>query len=211
MDALDPTAIQSNNPLIQAALMPGNMLRGIPQATMVPGNLLSNPIKQAGSGIFNWLQKPGLEMQKSADLTQNQLGDLSGWYNSNINQDYMNSSEARSSIATLTEQVKRILAGYNNQAVATGATPEAALAAKTGAQSNMADMMAKLSGLGTQKKENVQRDYMTFGGLLNKQMADIYQNKAAGYQAQQDAVFNGIGDLFGALTAGGTKLMGGLV
>jgi len=166
-------------------------------------NKADQGIGDAVSGAVDWFKKPGQEMQKAADLTQNQLGDLNAWYNQNYYQDYMDSAEARSAMSTLTEQIKKVLMGYNNQAVASGATPEAGLAAKTGAQSSMSDAINRLAGMGTQRKEGQRRDYMNYSGLLNNQMANIYRDKAQGYQTQQNNLFQGIGDLFGAITGGG--------
>jgi hypothetical protein len=157
------------------------------------------------SSIWNWLQKPGQEMQKSADLTQKQLGDLNAWYNSEYYKDYMQSAEARSTMSSLTDQVKKILMAYNNKAVATGATDESRVAAKTGAQNSMSDAINRISGIGSQRKDATRRDYMNYSGLLSKQMSDIYQNKAQGYQQQQDNLFNGGIDLATALFSGGGK------
>lgn len=170
---------------------------------------LDETVGGAAKGAWDWFKKPGAEMDKAADLTQNQLGDLNAWYNQNYYKDYMDSAEARSAMSTLTEQVKRVLMGYNNQAVATGATPEAQLAAKTGAQSSMSDAVNRLAGLGTQRKDTTRRDFMNYSGLLNNQMAGIYGNKAQGYLTQQNNLFQGIGDLFGALTSAGS-IAGGL-
>jgi hypothetical protein len=188
--------------------IPGALLGGTLGGNIKPLQTADRGISTAVNGAIDWFKKPGQEMQKAADLTQNQLGDLTSWYDSNYYQDYMNSAEARSSMSSLTEQVKKVLMGYNNQAVATGATPEAQLAAKTGAQSSMSDAINRLAGMGTQRKESTRRDYMNYSGLLNNQMANIYRDKAQGYQTQQNNLFSGIGDLFGALTSAGSMVAG---
>jgi hypothetical protein len=166
------------------------------------GTAIGGVIGGAAGLAYDWFKKPGEEMKKVENMSQQQLGDLTSWYNQNYYKDYMDSAEARSSMSNLTEQVKKVLMGYDNQAVASGSTEESRLAAKTGVQSSMGDAMTRLAGLGTQRKAAMRGDYMNYSGLLSNQLANVYRDKAQGYLTQQSNLFNSVGDLAGALFAG---------
>lgn len=170
-------------------------------------NKADNSIRKGGGQLWEWYKRPSAEMAKAEGLAKNQLDELNAFYNENYYKDYMNSAEAQSAMRALTEQVRRMMGGVDNQAVASGATDESKLAAKTGAVSTMADAINRLASLATQRKDSIRKDYMNYSGLLNQQMAQIYGNKAQGYLTQQNNIFQGLGDLFGAATAVGGAML----
>ena len=73
--------------------------------------------------------------------------------------------------------MSKALESQNNSAVKTGATAESKVAMQGELQEKYADAVSQLSGLSTQRKYNLRRDYTTnMNGLLNQQ-AGMYNQE----------------------------------
>lgn len=156
-------------------------------------------------------QKAGREMTKAKDNVQNQMTDLNQWYNSEYYKDYLNSSEARSAMMGLQNQLNKVMSGVNNQGASTGATTEGRIAAKGEVQRNMADAINRLVGVGAQQKQGTRRDYMTYSGLINQQLNGMYQQQAQNYNQAADNIANAGSDMLGLLANAGLPGSGGFV
>jgi hypothetical protein len=190
---------------------PGSTQRSDTNSTLgavSAGMALGGPL----GGLYAWGKaKAGNEMTKASDNINKQLTDLNQWYNSEYYKDYMDSTEARSMMSTLQTQMKTIMAGVDNQGAAMGGTGEQRIAAKGETQRNLGDAINRLAGMGAQKKQGVRRDYMTYGGIINGKLNDIFSQKAAGYNQISDNVATGATDLLSLAFGGGTGALGGLI
>jgi len=148
------------------------------------------PVGLMGSMYMRNQRKAGEERQKSEDLTTDRLSDLNAFYNSEYYKDFLNTAEARSAQSQLQTQLKDMLRGYENNAVSTGATPEARIAAKTRGQEGYSRGMNQILGLATQNKAGVRRDYTANANYLNSILANIYEGKAGSYEQVASNIAN---------------------
>lgn len=131
-----------------------------------------DPVQQAwlpvAVGIASLLAKGyGMYKKSRADkkLQQGQEGinrkynDLASWYNNESSKDFMDTSLAQSSLSDIKDQVRNQLNTNNSNAVKTGATAEAKVAAQGELSGRYNDAVRNLSKYGTQYQNNMKRDY----------------------------------------------------
>jgi len=107
---------------------------------------------------------------KAQGLLNKRINDLDSWYNAESSKDYTQTPEGQATQRRLESQMKKALESQNNDAVRTGATPESKVALQGELQEKYSDAISNLSGLTTQRKEGLRRDYMlNMNNLLNQQ------------------------------------------
>lgn len=116
---------------------------------------------------------------KAQGLLNRRINDLDSWYNAESNKDYTQTAEGQSTLKMLESQMSKALESENNSAVKTGATAESKVATQGALQEKYSDAVSQLSGLTTQRKENMRRDYMG-------QMNNLLNQKAGMYSQEQD-------------------------
>lgn len=139
---------------------------------------------------------------KAQGLLNKRINDLDSWYNAESSKDYTQTQEGQATMRRLESQMKKALESQNNDAVRTGATPESKVAVQSELQEKYSDAVSNLSGLTTQRKEGLRRDYMSsMNNLLNQQ--------AGMYSQEQDNWTNLASNISGALTSlGGAESQG---
>lgn len=112
--------------------------------------------------------------EKAQALNQQRINDLTTWYESESSKDYTQTAEGKSTLGRLENQMDKILSSQASNAVKTGATPESRVATQGELQERYADAISRLSGLTTQRKDNLRRDYTTqLNQLLNNEAGMI--------------------------------------
>lgn len=128
------------------------------------------------------------------------ISDLDAWYSTESAKDYTQTEEGQSSMKRLESQMKKALESQTGSAVRTGATPESQVALKGELQEKYGEAVSRLSGLSTQRKEGVRRDYTSqMNQLLNKQEAFGEQE-----QSSWANLSSNIGSALGSLSSADT-------
>lgn len=108
--------------------------------------------------------------EEQQGLLNKRMDDLDSWYKGESSKDYTQTQEGQSTMRRLESQMKKALESQNNEAVKTGATPESKVALQGALTEKYGDAVSQLSGLTTQRKDNLRRDYMgSMNNLLNQQ------------------------------------------
>lgn len=116
---------------------------------------------------------------KAKGFLNNRINSLDAWYNGESSKDYTQTAEGQSTIKRLQSQMKNALDSQNNEAVKTGATAESKVAMQGELQEKYSDAISQLSGLSTQRKDNLRRDY-------SYQMNNLLNQKANMISGEQD-------------------------
>jgi hypothetical protein len=85
---------------------------------------------------------------------------LDTWYNKEYNTNYLDTDEAKSVLRLLQNQAKEVSGDLESSAAITGASAEKQVAAKDKLNQNYTNAATRLSGYGTQRKDQIQREYM---------------------------------------------------
>lgn len=158
------------------------------------GSLLLNAYNQSQSA------EAGQEQQ---GLLNKRISDLDAWYNAESSKDYTQTAEGQSTTKRLQNQMKKALEAQTSTAVKTGATPESKVALQGELQERYGDAISRLSGLTTQRKEGLRRDYTTNMNQLLNQQAGIIQGKQQNYANLSSNIGSALGSLSDVESEGG--------
>jgi len=128
--------------------------------------LLSAGIGAAGN-IFGQA-KSAKANQKYDSYLKGMNSRLDNWYNKEYNTNYLDTEEAKAVIRQLLEQAKQANEDMASKSAVTGDSAEKQVAQKDKLNKNMAGAMTRMAGMGTQRKENVQNQYMNRLGQLDQ-------------------------------------------
>jgi len=156
-----------------------------------------SPVGMMASSYMGQQRKAGEQRDEAAGIAQGQLSDLNAFYNSEYYKDYLDTAEARSAQSQLQSQLREMLKAYENNAVSTGATPEARIATKTQGQQRYSEGLNQILGLATQNKAGVRRDYTANANYLNSLLMNIYEQKAGGHEQVAQNIAGTFGDIIG--------------
>lgn len=123
---------------------------------MIPlliGGLVSGVSSLAG-GIADAVQ----QNKKTKQLEKYQ-NDLDNWYKEEMATDYLDTSQARSTLSLLQKNKKSELDNLDNNQIKSGYTDEAKVAYAAQLNNNYADQVSKLAGLDTEYKSSVRKSY----------------------------------------------------
>jgi hypothetical protein len=112
-----------------------------------------------GKGIKNNYDKAGEWNQKAEDTVNNQISDLGSWYKRESGTSFLQTEQAASALEQLKRTLSETLIGQNNNAVTGGATFENQLSGRKAATQQYGDAVNKLVGYGTERKDQLGRDY----------------------------------------------------
>ena len=112
--------------------------------------------------------------EEQQNLLNKRMGDLDSWYKGESSKDYTQTAEGQSTMRRLESQMKKALESENNSAVKTGATPESKVAMQGALTEKYGDAVSQLSGLTTQRKDNLRRDYTSSMNNLLNQQSNMY-------------------------------------
>lgn len=113
--------------------------------------------------------------------------DLATTFNNDYSRDFFDTDVAKSSLRTMTDNYNKQLKTTESQMAGAGATEEAKIAGRTSANETYNQGLNKLTGYGTQYRDNLKRDYETqlrdlFGTKVNA-LTDQNNRKQASFSA----------------------------
>jgi len=126
--------------------------------------------------------------------------DLTNYYNDEYYRDRMKDADSQSALAAVRDQLQEQSKKYANQFAASGATPEAKIAANTEANKTYAGTVNKLYGYGQQYKNQVRQNYLNGMNALYGQKINSADNSLNSTQSTWGNVAQGIGNAASAYT-----------
>lgn len=112
-----------------------------------------------GGLVKNQFDKAGEYTRKNEELVDKQISDLGSWYQRESSTPFVQTEAAASALEQLRKTLAETLAGQNNMATSAGATNEAKIAGRKAATSQYSDAVNKLVGYGTNRNDQLSRDY----------------------------------------------------
>jgi len=104
-------------------------------------------------------KKSAAEMDRQQKELEKRRSDYDAWFKGEYNQDFYDTDIAQSSMRNMGTVLKNTLENNKTGAIRTGATPETQVAQQGQAQQILADTINKLTGAGTQYKQNLRNSY----------------------------------------------------
>jgi hypothetical protein len=134
-------------------------------------------VSPIGGAIYGAIKNAKAVRAKETEIDKYET-DIDAWYDKNYNQDYLSTNLGRSALERTREQILNQNKVADNNAVVTGATPEASLAAKTANNEMYSDIVNKLSAMGTARQDradaiNRQQKLGLFNTNMGMRDADI--------------------------------------
>lgn len=148
----------------------------------------------------------GISARNQARKAEKQLeqrkADLQSEYAQEKNTDYLDTETARSTLALLRRQNKRAQEALNNNAVKSGASDEAKVAAAARQNENYANAVSQIAGMGTQYKQRLKENYQQRLDSLDNALYSTQMSKAQATNDMIGGITNAVG---GMLTAYGLQ------
>lgn len=123
------------------------------------GALISGVASLAG-GIAGTVAKNNAAQRKERMLDKQQEK-LDDWYETEMNTSYVDRADSQDLLRRITEQNKEAMKSLNTDAIKSGATEEAKVAAASRQNRNYADAVGRIAAMGQRHKDNVSQQYMT--------------------------------------------------
>lgn len=148
----------------------------------------------------------GISARNQARKAEKQLeqrkAELQSEYAQEKNTDYLDTETARSTLALLRRQNKRAQEALNNNAVKSGASDEAKVAAAARQNENYANAVSQIAGMGTQYKQRLKENYQQRLDSLDNALYSTQMSKAQATSDMIGGITNAVG---GMLTAYGLE------
>lgn len=177
--------------------------------------------------------KSGQENRETQGMLKQRKTDLDAWFNSEYNQDYLNTAEGSSALSTLRTNYQDMAKKTGQGNVVMGKSDESRIATNKELGKRYLDAIARLAGGGTYRKDMIQRQYAGREDNLNNLILGNQQTQAqnwanfgtnamnagigfagaegAGAFDEWDKKLKGLGNRFPATSgAGGLKTLHGL-
>lgn len=146
------------------------------------------------SSILGGISGNRRRREAERQLAERQRG-LDEWYAAEMNRNYLDRDDSRAALARIRDYNAEALDALNTNAIRTGATDEAKIAAASRLNRNYATAVTQIAGLGEQHKERVGQEYRArLAGLDNAR----YSATLAGVDGVQNMV-SGLGSALGSL------------
>ncbi|MEI3539783.1 MAG: hypothetical protein V8Q45_05210 [Alistipes onderdonkii] len=136
------------------------------------------------------------KQRKADQILSDRERNLKEWYNSEMNMPYLDRADSRAMLKRIRDYNEDELKAMNTNAVKSGATDEAKVAAANELNKNYSQTLAQIGGLGEQHKDQVRRDCRARMDNLTGTRYQAQLGKAAG---AQDPRSTGIGSCLGQL------------
>ncbi|MDE5944561.1 MAG: hypothetical protein K2G93_03125 [Rikenella sp.] len=124
----------------------------------------------------------GLSARKQAQKAEKQLlqrkDALNKEYAHDKNTNYLDTESARSTLALLRRQNQRQQEALNNNAVKSGASDEAKVAAAGRLNDSYADAVSQIAGMGTEYKQRLKENYQNRADSLDDALLNVQMGKA---------------------------------
>jgi len=174
-------------------------------AITIGSTLLDIGTSLFGSHKANQKQKEA--NKKMRQSFNNRISDLDSWYNKEYHQDYLNSKRGKHLANRYREKMNEMLDKNEQNAVESGATAEAEVAAKGEAQEKYSGFLSNISSQAEKRKRNVRRRYeQQKNNLLNQKANFNYKlgsQKAQNYQKMAGNVSNALSGVTKTAAEGG--------
>lgn len=143
----------------------------------------------AGSALLNigssiWGANKARQEQQKANQKMNQyydrrLSDLDSFFNKEYYTDYLNTKRGKHLVNTYQDKMDEMLDKNEQNAVSSGATAEAEVAAKDEAQENYSNFVSDISSKAAERKRQLKRNYRRQkNNLLGQKAKFNYQTQA---------------------------------
>lgn len=145
-----------------------------------------------GSGLaslYGSIKSAQANNNADQQLKQRQT-DLDNWYNREYNKSYLDTSEARSTIQLLRNQVLERQKKVDQSNAIKGSSDEMAVATADAGQKNITNAITRLAGYGTQRKDALQRDYQARKWGLDNLVAANLQQKSQNWNSFMNNAMN---------------------
>lgn len=160
----------------------------------------------AGVGAIGSLVS-GLSARSKAKKAEKQLLErrdaLNKEYAQDKNTDYLDTEAARSTLALLRRQNRRQTEAMNNNAVKSGASDEAKVAAAGRLNDSYADAASRIAGMGTQYKQQLKENYQRRRDSIDDQLTQVQMQKAQATSDMIGGITGATGGLISAFGLGG--------
>ena len=131
--------------------------------------------------------------RRAQKLISNQRTDNKRWYNTRMNEDYTNRTDAQAVINKQNEILQQNLKRSRATNAVAGGTAEQQALQQASANNSLAQTMADISAQGASYKNHVEETYRQNDAALNQQQAQTLSNQAqATAQAASQAVNAGL-------------------
>lgn len=125
----------------------------------LPALAIGGALVGTGASIFG-KHKEAQAQRKFDRWVSDQSNKLEAWYAKESNTDYLDTAEGKSISEGLKKTLKENSKRTKEGAIKTGGSHEAEVASKEQAYESLGDSFRKIAGMGTQRKENLRREYM---------------------------------------------------
>lgn len=149
---------------------------------------------QAGGQAYG-ASKSASSMRKVRGYLDDRIRETDGYYGSRIEQDYLDTAEAKSAISAMREGMKKNLQSLNNSGVAKGMTDEGRVAAAGELNDRFAQGMSRIAGQGTAYKERLRESWRAEKNNLEGQKMGVQAADAAKWGQFGNNVANAGGSL----------------
>lgn len=161
---------------------------------MVPIGLIISAAASVISSIAGGVSAN--KRRREADkLLTNREKNLTEWYNSEMNMPYLDRADSRAMLKRIRDYNEDELKAMNTNAVKSGATDEAKVAAANKLNKNYSLTLAQIAGLGEQHKDQVRRDYQARMDNLTGTRYQAQLGKADGIQNMIGGLGSSLGQL----------------
>jgi len=174
---LGPLAqFSQNHPGLSSAWNATGIFNPLARLTM-----LGSGIGKYTGAIKGQYDKAGAWTQAGLDTVDKQIGDLGSYFKRESSTPFFQTEAGAAALQQLRKMLSETLVGQQNNAVTGGATQESQLAGRKQATSQYGDAISKLTGYGTDRKDQLARDYQyRLGQWLQNKLA-LQQGQAQGH------------------------------
>ena len=133
--------------------------------------------------------------KKADQILEDRRRRLDEWYQSEMNQPYLDRADSRAMLKRIRDYNEDELKALNTNAIKSGATDEAKVAAAGKLNKKYSQVVAQIAGLGEQHKDQIQQQYQARLDNLDNARYEAESGKISGMQN----MVSGVGDAFGQL------------
>lgn len=133
--------------------------------------------------------------KKADQMLEDRRRRLDEWYQSEMNRPYLDRADSRAMLKRIRDYNEDELKALNTNAIKSGATDEAKVAAANKLNKNYSQVVAQIAGLGEQHKDQIKQQYQARLDNLDNARYEAESGKISGMQN----MVSGVGDAFGQL------------
>lgn len=149
---------------------------------------------QIGGQAFG-ASKNAAATRKYRNYLDGRIDETNQYYGSRINQDYLDTAEAKSALSAMREGMKKNLQSLNNSGVAKGMTDEGRVAAAGELNDSFAQGMSSIAANGTAYKERLRESWRAEKNNLEGQKMGVQAADAAKWGQFGNNVANAAGSM----------------